>query len=126
MTNQEFIHEMQPIIKIFGPAEYAPDRMMLIFEDVSDLPASSLRWIVKMFCKDRSVKHPPLPKDFNTAAQEQRKKLNEFKVNDLVEAVKEEGDENVQNILETTGANSLTEAIGKFKLITNDEKAGNG
>lgn len=125
MTNQEFIHEMQPIIRIFGPAEYAPDRMMLIFEDVADLPASSLRWIVKMFCKDRSVKHPPLPKDFNTAAHEQRKKIKEFAINDAVENLEDQrGPEKLKEIFKSLGVHSLDEALAKHNELPGVQEEG--
>lgn len=124
MTRQEFAIEMRKLIEVFGPDEYPKARMDDIFEDVQDLSAKWFAGLVKQFRKDKPIKYPPLPNEFNTAAQIERKRRQEYASNDVAQAAEDHrGPEAMQRICEQFGVNSMTEAIGKIRLVKDGEGA---
>lgn len=75
MTEKEFSDAMKPILQDFGPLQYPPNRMKLIFDICKDLPEINFKAVVTFFLETKPIQYPPLPNDFRDAANTQRKHL---------------------------------------------------
>lgn len=109
----QFEQAMKPIFETFGKAEYPPQRTKLIYDDVSDLTEFEFRSIVKHFCKTKSVKYPPLPGDFNTEAQGQRKLREHRAVERVLATEGQHQGGTLERILKQMGASNIWEASQK-------------
>jgi len=120
-----FQQQMAILTGDFGPAEYTPTRVNLIWDHCKDLPDYNFGRIIRHFLETKSVKYPPLPTHFHEAAIEQRKMLDQQGLGNrrMSLAPAEYSNTPIKEIMKKLGGESALEALeNQIKQNTGERK----